>query len=891
MADLRLPVSTYRVQFNPAFEFRDARAIVEYLHTLGITDLYASPVLKSRRGSAHGYDVTDPARLDPELGSEQDFDALSDALTSREMGMLLDIVPNHMAASVENPWWADVLENGQDSPYAFFFDIDWNADDGKALLPILGRPYGEALENGELSLALDDDGIYLRYYDNRLPLNKVSLDAIQSAVGDTGLRPEQLNAFNGVKGNPSSFDTLDKLISQQHYRLAYWKLASEGINYRRFFDISDLAGVRVESPEVFEAMHHLILILIREGRVTGLRLDHIDGLHDPAGYLDRLQDAVCSQVEESNAQHRFYVVVEKILTEGEKLADDWPIAGSTGYDFLNAVNSLFVSESGLEKLKLSYTRFAGYEGSFEDMAYEKKRRVIYDLFSGELRSLTVMLSSIAGYDRHACDIPQSRLMTALAEVTACLPVYRTYTNTFEVSVQDKRTVEHAFEQAQKRRHELDDRAVDFLHRALLLELPPNANENQRSEWLGFVMRWQQFSGPVTAKGVEDTALYNYNCLISLNDVGGEPNLSEFSSESLHRFNKARQADWSHTMNATSTHDTKRSEDVRARINVLSELADEWQMRVLRWSRWNEACKPTVDGNPIPDANTELLIYQTMVGAWPLSQRDMPEFGARLKAYVIKAAREAKVLTNWLLPNEANESALQSFVDAIIDHPVHSRFLADFRLFQKKGAFYGAINSLSQVLIKSASPGVPDFYQGTELWDFSLVDPDNRRPVNYERRKELLDDVIRREGSDRRALIKEMLGNWEDGQVKLYLTYKVLSARKNYTPVFLDGEYIPFKAEGQLNEHVFAFARRLGNDWIIAAAPRLAVGLCESGAFPLGEACWGDCSLSLPANAPANWHNLLTGESLEIHSSAAGDILLRLSEVFSQFPVVLLAGRG
>lgn len=941
MADIRVPNATYRIQFNGQFGFQNARHIIPYLHQLGISDLYASPILKPRHGSVHGYDAVDPTQLNPELGAAQDFDALSTALQAHHMGLLLDIVPNHMAASPQNPWWFDVLEKGTVSPYARFFDIDWhpvqNAIDNKLLLPILGKPYGQALEDGELQLQLENDGFYLTYYETRLPLtirawamltadrlgdahapqdvdtpdfghlrailqaidalpSAPPIDQIESLKADLlqAIRTspqvkahlaDNIATWNGAKGDPASFDRLDALLSQQAYQLAFWQTSTQRINYRRFFDISDLVGIRTEDAHVFEAVHAFVLSLVKEAKVTGLRIDHIDGLYDPLAYLQRLQSHTCSALGASGEQ-AFYVVAEKILSGEEPLPEAWPIAGTTGYEFLNALSRVFVDRQGFEQLDAAYHQHIASEQPFHDMVYEKKKQVMSDLFAGEVRSLSLALARLAQHDRHALDIPLDRLGASLVEVTACLPVYRTYIDSHGVSTPDRRLLAQAISEAQNRNPALEQRALHFLERVVHLQYPAQCRADQQRAWLEWVLHWQQFTGPVMAKGVEDTALYNYQALISLNDVGGEPEVDIAPVEAFHAFNEARLAKWPHALNATSTHDTKRSEDARARINVLSEMPQVWQDHVQQWRRWNQDQKRLVNALPVPDTNTELLVYQALVGAWPLSEADVPSFHERFKAYIVKAAREAKVLTSWLSPLPDHEAALLSFVDAILEPSVNNRFLTDFLAFEKQIAFYGAINALAQVLLKIVSPGVPDVYQGTELWDLSMVDPDNRRPVDFTERQALLDGLIEAEQRDWHALLRDLLQSWSDGRVKLYVTHKTLHTRHAHRHTFSQGHYTSLLATGAKRDHVVALARQHGDTWIIAVAPRLPSRLCEVSAFPLGERVWEASELSLPHDAPRRWSNVFTGESLEVMSTSGG---LRLSELLLRFPLALLIG--
>ncbi|MFC1929487.1 malto-oligosyltrehalose synthase [Chloroflexota bacterium] len=775
---LRIPVATYRFQFNKDFRFKDARSLVSYLSQLGISDIYASPILKARKGSTHGYDVTDPTVLNPELGTDRDFDDLVKELKQQGMGLLLDIVPNHMAASPENPWWRDVIEKGQDSPFAIYFDTDWLNFKGK---------------NGEVT------------------------------------------------------------------------------GYRRFFDIGELVGVRVEDPQVFEATHSFIFHLIAEGKITGLRFDHIDGLYHPLEYLRRLQHSVAS----SAGGPGFYVVVEKILSVNETSPEAWPIFGTTGYDFARALNTLYINGEGIKSLKNIYHQVTGMKKSFRDLVYEKKKLVMENLFPDEIRGLGCYLAHLSvsmGLDdaRHA-----------LIELTACLPVYRTYTHNMEVSANDLSYIKGAASEAAERKAS-PEIALSFLQRVLLLDFPASLNQEDKDEWLSFVMCWQQLTGAVMAKGFEDTALYNFHRLVSLNEVGGEPDSSGLYIEEFHKWNQARATYWPHTLNATSTHDTKRSEDVRARINVLSEIPDEWYKHLSQWQEWNHGKKASPGELPVPEPNTEILLYQTLIGAWPLHQREVPEFKERLKAYMIKAAREAKSITSWLNMNLKYEDALLGFIDAILEEAPDNRFLDDFLSFQAKIAYYGALNSISQVLLKITLPGVPDFYQGMELWDFSLVDPDNRRPVNFKKRQRLLDSLTQKETTEETLPIGEMFSSWQDGRVKLYATYKALNARRIYQEVFQKGDYLPLKIAGERQDNVCAFARRYRGEWVLVAAPRFFTQLSEAGVLPIGKQVWQEDRIILPEDAPGNWFNVFTGETV------CGGKDIALAELCHKSPVALLS---
>jgi (1->4)-alpha-D-glucan 1-alpha-D-glucosylmutase len=955
VAATRIPAATYRFQFHRRFRFEHATVLAPYLEALGITDLYASPIFQARRGSPHGYDVTDPTRLNLELGGEPYFKALVKALRERGIGLLVDIVPNHMAASVENRWWTDVLESGQGSPFAGFFDIDWHSPkkalDSKVLLPILGGPYGRMIEDQELSLRLDKNGFTVHCHSVRLPVSFLSYPRILSLrlssleetygpdhpsfrelwdlittiehlpkvvaadaeaareryVSEEGIKErllrlyterheirayidETLRLVNGRKSDPGSFDHLDRILSEQHYWLSFWRLANEEINYRRFFAISDLVSLRVEDPRVFDASHDLALRLAGEGMITGLRVDHVDGLYDPHGYLVRLMQRLTGS-EASSPPHGFYVLVEKILGAGEALPPEWPIHGTTGYDFLNALNGIFLSARGMKTLDEIYARFIGAVPDFRETVYRSKKLVMDTLFAGEMHSLGQHLGRLAEQDRYARDLPRKELRAALVEVTACFPVYRTYARSHELSARDIRYIAKALKEAQRRSTEASTPVFDFLRRVLLQEMPPSLAGSEREEWLRFLMRWQQFTGPIMAKGLEDTSLYIYNRLVSMNEVGGEPDATGVSVGAFHSRGETMASRWPYSMNATSTHDTKRSEDVRARINVLSEIPEEWEKRLLLWSQQNAGKKRTINGVAMPDPGEEVLLYQTLLGAWPLQEAELPGLQARIENYMVKAVREAKVYTRWTRPNIAHETAVKEFVASLLKDlsPDTNRFLADFLPFQRKIAHYGALNGLAQVLLKVAAPGVPDIYQGTEIWDFSLVDPDNRRLVDYPCRARLLHELMTVERQGLAPLARGLLSSWEDGRVKLFVTYKALAFRRDRKKLFLDGAYVPLPVTGGLKEHALAFARKRGNAWAIAAAPRLMTRLAPPGEFPTGLKVWGArTAVRLPAGLPGRWRNVFTGET--VHASGGnGAKLLHLHAVFHEFPVALLEG--
>jgi (1->4)-alpha-D-glucan 1-alpha-D-glucosylmutase len=948
MSRSRIPVSTYRVQFNKDFRFLDCRDIVPYLHALGIGALYSSPRFRARRGSEHGYDVASPLRVNSELGTDEEFDDLCAKLRHYALGLVLDIVPNHMAASHENPWWMDVLENGPASPYAHYFDIDWHPviskaaflQEDKVLLPILGDLYGNVLERGEISLDIDETGFFLRFYERKIPLDPASYDVIldvclermhsehpeqhqniaeleeiralaRSIPPAAGTEPAQiairLNQGSSVKAR--IFDLyrdhqeprlsiesalrqigaepqkLHALLEKQSYRLAFWKMAFEEINYRRFFDINDLVSVRVEAEDVFEARHKVIFQLVAEDKVTGLRVDHIDGLYDPEAYLARLH----ADFADASPQGPGYVVVEKILGRDEELPGQWKTCGTTGYDFLNAVNGITIDREGARSIEAAYARFTGLNTPFAEVCYTRNKQVMRELFAAEVQVLGHHLGKLAAQDWQARDVPLAELITAMVETTACLPVYRTYIRSFDLSPSDRQILVDTLASARRRvsRDDVGDPAFEFLTRVLLIE-PASADAEAQAEYLKFVMRWQQFSGPVMAKGLEDTAGYVHNSLISINEVGGDSlrqkppiDVAEF-----HRIQKLRLRHWPHSMNASSTHDTKRSEDARARINVLSELSGEWEKCLLRWSRINGRHKTRVDGIEVPTRGEESLLYQTLLGAWPFDPAKEPGFVERVQEFLTKAVREAKVHSGWICQNRPHEQALLRFAKEILQAGADS-FRADFLRLQRKVAWYGALNSLSQLLLKITSPGVPDFYQGSELWDFSMVDPDNRRPVDFQKRIQMLEDVRKELSAHPRRLLREIQTHWQDGRIKLYLTDRALDFRRVHADLYSDGDYTPIDSTGVRSTNVCAFARHQDAQWCLTVVPRLTTQLAPSGRMPVG-AVWQDTALLLPARAPAQWHDTLTGETVSAQETADGSRVLMLSDVLKRFPVGLLA---
>jgi (1->4)-alpha-D-glucan 1-alpha-D-glucosylmutase len=948
----RVPLATYRLQFNKDFTFNDASKILDYLRDLGITEIYASPILTSRRGSGHGYDVTNPSRINPELGTEEEFGTLLDELEKRRMGLLLDIVPNHMAASSENPWWMDVLENGPDSAFASYFDIDWHPPsrnlDNKILLPILGRPFGEALDGGELKLAFHEGKFSIEYADSSFPLaprtyrsvltyrisrlrnlldeesaayqeyqgivaalatvserdhapsevaadRRVRFESIRERLRQLAaaskeiaqLLQENLALFNGKQGDPGSVSNLQKLLSEQYYVLAYWQNVNEVINYRRFFTITDLVGMRVEDSLVFDATHNLILGLIPRGTITGLRIDHIDGLRDPLGYLKRLQARVAAEAGGANSPET-YLVVEKILERNEDLPSDWPVAGTTGYDYLNFANRLQVKPDGAKEVERVYSQFLGRETKFSDVLYQKKKLVMATILGVEMRSLGRQLGELAAQSRYARDYPRLELSEALIETTACFAVYRTYIRNLDIPSEATKVLEDALVQARTRKPGISAQCFDFLREVLLLLNPPHVLADQREARLSFVLRWQQFTGPIVAKGLEDTALYVFQPLVSLNEVGGDPDPDNIRPEEFFEYIEKRQRRWPYAMNATSTHDTKRAEDMRSRISVLSEIPEEWDARLQQWAGMNEKFRVIGNGTQTPDRNEEYFLYQTLLGMWPLEETDVPGVLDRLQAYAVKATREAMVHTRWTRPNLAHEDALKKFVTDILDEKQNGRFLADLREFQQTIAFYGMLNGLSQALLKMMLPGVPDFYQGSELWDLRLVDPDNRGTVDFVQRIELLETLKINATNENVEFAHELMSGWRNGRIKLYLIWKALGFRQQFREMVSDGQFLPAEVLGPRAENVVAFFRVSRSGSALVVAPKWLANSGMDAGSGFDSARWNDfwdgTEILLGDERAKTWRNVLTGERMEASSNGR----IRLGELLKHFSVGLLS---
>jgi (1->4)-alpha-D-glucan 1-alpha-D-glucosylmutase len=922
------PRATYRLQFNHTFTFRDAIALVDYLAELGISHLYASPFLKARAGSTHGYDITDHNELNPEIGSEADFAALVAALHAHGMGLILDFVPNHMGVGGhENRWWLDVLEWGETSPYAAFFDIDWHAGrrdlTGKVLLPVLGDQYGIVLEKGEIALRFDaDEGSFSAwYYEHRSPIDPRSYPAIlrRMAVDDLApadaealqallARAEQLSiarrradrrdeatalktelralaarpspraaidaaaaTFAGRPDVPRSWRALHSLLEAQSYRLAYWRVAADEINYRRFFNINDLAGIRIELPALFEAAHRLVLSLIARGCIQGLRIDHIDGLADPREYCERLQHAAssCSPTGEP-----FYIVVEKILARYESLPS-WPIAGMTGYEFTNQVAGLFIDGEVERRFTRLYTSVTGRHGGFDEILHASKMRITGVNLASEINVLAQGFHEFALADRRTRDFTLNGMRSALCEVLAAFPVYRTYVGRDGASAEDIHFIDWAVAVAKRRSPAVDTTIFDFIRTILTGEV-----NGHREDAVRLAVRFQQVSGPVMAKGLEDTSFYRYVRLLALNEVGSDPRRFGVSAAALHRFNEERAQRWPHTMLTTATHDTKRGEDARMRLAVLSEMPEEWRRRVAIWLRLNRLKRGEIDGAAVPVRNDEYFFYQTMVGAWPLDLDPgdagaVAAFAERINGTMIKAVREGKEQSSWGNPHAAYEAALTRFVTSALDASRANPFLTDLVAFVERIARFAALNSLAQTTLKLTFPGVPDIYQGCELWDFSLVDPDNRRPVDFAVRGRLLSQLRAAFAEPNGDRLSALLRDWRDGREKLFLTWRLLAWRAEQPELFANSAYTPLTVSGERAAHAFAFLRTHGGKTVAVIVPRLVARLCGES----GTADWGNTAVTLP---PAQgWRNVITGQR---HDGDAGVALARLLD---RFPVSVL----
>ena len=942
----RIPNCTYRLQMNRWFTFSHAREIVSYLYELGVSDVYASPYFQAGADSLHGYDITDHNKLNPAIGSREEYDAWIAELHAHGMGQVIDFVPNHMGISGSaNLWWMDVLENGPSSIYAPYFDIEWHPLKSelrdKVLLPILTDQYGRVLERGELQVRFEDGAFYLSYQNQRLPIApgtyryilEVALEhlaeykdeilyaelqsiitALEYLPRRTETDPERiaerarekesikrrlerrcaeapqvqqaiekaLAQINGRPGDARSFDKLDELLNAQSYRLAFWRVAAEEINYRRFFDVNHLAAIRMEIPEVFDETHKLVFDLVGNGAVTGVRIDHPDGLYLPNDYFEKFQRRCARALGTPLPKdgRAIYMVAEKILTGSEKLRQEWKVHGTTGYDFTNQAAQILVDASAEAAITKAFHRFIGHNVQFGHLVYAKKRLVMRLAMANEVDVLGSMLDRLSEQNRWYRDFTLEALARAVRETIACFPVYRTYLAPGRpVSEEDRQVIERAIAAAKRRNPAIEESIFNFVRDILLFRFPENLDEKERQEHVHFVLKFQQFTGPIMAKGLEDTAFYIYDRLSALNEVGGEPQQFGLTLEAFHDRNLDRHRHWPATMLATSTHDTKRSEDVRARIVAISEVPDLWRRALQRWRTLNRRWKQDVNDASAPDGNEEYLLYQTLLGTWPLTpsgeaqQNATGEYVERIQAYMHKALNEAKLNTSWIQPNEPWLAATRDFIAKILDPSPRNKFLPNFLPVAREIARLGAINSLTQTLLKLTCPGVPDIYQGNELWDFSLVDPDNRRPVDYKARREMLSCLST-------AKPDELLQEWPSGRIKMFLIHRLLKFRKEQVELFNRGDYFALRASGTFSDACIAFGRRLDGAWMVVLAPRLSSRI---GFPPVGDA-WKDTTIGIPPDLKIEqMQEIFSGREIGLQNRQ-----IKVADAMSVLPFAVLA---
>ncbi|HEY8495181.1 MAG TPA: malto-oligosyltrehalose synthase [Myxococcota bacterium] len=946
-----VPCATYRLQLGRGFGFREAAALVPYLARLGISHFYCSPFLRARAGSTHGYDIIDHAALNPEIGDERDLAALVDALRAHGMAQILDFVPNHMGvAQADNRWWLDLLEHGPASPFAAYFDVDWRPAKaglrGKVLAPFLGRHYGAALEAGELRLAFDAEAgaLWVAYHHHRFPLaprsaarvlasgrealaaalgaehsTLAALDRVISDLEAAGApagsqrrraasraRAERakrdlaalvaaepalgswiedtLTSWHGEPGQPASWRRLHRLLEAQHYRLAYWRTAADEINYRRFFDVNELAALRTERPEVFDAIHARVLGWLADGTLAGLRIDHVDGLYDPRAYCQRLRAA---------AGRPFLLYVEKILAHHEHLREDWPVDGTTGYEFLALAGGLFVDPEGEAPLDELWRSVAPDAPSFDEEIHACRKLVLELLLAGELEVLARALDGLSESHWSTRDFTVNTLREALKEVMASFPVYRSYVDARGAAPEDRRDIDWAMAHARRRARDPEPSLFDWLHGVLTVDLA-RAGERRfpRGALVRLAMRFQQTTGPVTAKAVEDTAFYRHHRLVSLNEVGGDPRRFGTTPAAFHHANAERLRRWPASLLATSTHDTKRGEDVRLRIAALSELADEWRERVRRWTTWNRHARTPVDDAPAPAPDDEYFLYQILVGSWPSPDFAPPgkdadwvaNWRARLETYLVKALREAKRRTSWRNANPAYEEAALAFLRALLDTSRPNPFLDDLAGFVARVAPLAAVHALAQLTLKCVAPGVPDVYQGCELWDLSLADPDNRRPVDFAARAAALAALEAERERDAAAALAARLDAWPSGEIKLALLARLLGWRRRHPEPFASGDYLPLAAEGRHADRVVAFARIGRSARVVVVAPRLIAPLLPpGGGLRIPPDAWGDTRLRLPEPLAGGFRDLLRDAPL----AADARVPIPVARLLAPLPVAVL----
>lgn len=947
---MNIPTATYRLQFNKEFTLKQATDLVDYLNDLGISHCYASPLLCCKEGSQHGYDITNHSKLNDEVGTFEELEAYVKTLRSRKMGLILDIVPNHMyIVDSANHWWNNILENGPSSPYADYFDIDWSAGresmHNKVLFPLLDQQYGESLENQVPQIIYKEGSFLVQLPYVLLPTDPSSwlillepisekaskelppqhpdvqeLESILTALKhlpDTTVKEidkieerqrekeiikrrlcdlanlnstifktimHHLSALNGIKNDPHSVDHLEEFLKLQPYRLSFWRVANEEINYRRFFDVFEFAGIRMENPKVFEATHVLIFELIQKQLIDGVRIDHIDGLWDPEEYLKLLQERCKKLLGKSED---FYVIVEKILIGNEKTREEWLCKGTVGYDFLNQINQFYVSQTSKKSFQTLYRDYTGIHTKMRDEIYLCKNLILSASMSSELNMLARRLDKISQQHRSSRDLTAGSLKSALREIIACFPVYRSYIQADRgiIHTEDQQAILHAIARAKSINASTESSIFDFVKSILLQQHPAGITVEQRIERENFVMRFQQLTGPVMAKGAEDTAYYRYYPLCSINEVGSDLNTFGISIETFHQQNLERSQRFPYTMITTNTHDSKRSEDVRARINVLSEIPEEWDQKIKCWMQINQAHKTEENGELTPDNNEEYLLYQTLVGTWPTPKMTFTEhqnYVNRIQDYIEKAIKEAKIHTSWINPNKKYEENMRQFIQKVLEKNNGNPFLDDLSKFISKIAPAGFLNSLSQLLLKITSPGIPDFYQGSEIWDFSLVDPDNRRPVDFSKRKTLLNDLKVKTSDD----LQQLITNLDDGKIKLFMTSRALELRKKLPEVFLDGDYQPLNIEGNGKQNVIAFSRTRGKKSVIAISTRFFLPFLEENGM-IDPSNWINTCLKLsPELASSSWMDVFSRqEFIPQRNNDQGE--LSLDKILNIMPFALL----
>lgn len=985
------PVSTYRLQLNKGFSFYHVSHLINYFHDLGISHLYLSPCLKTRHGSSHGYAISDFNAINQEIGTLNELKRLSQNLNKQGMGLILDFVPNHMSI-FENPWWSSMLENGQSSPFAAFFDIDWHPVkeelNNRVLLPVLEDFYGNVLDRNLIELVFNNGAFYIKYHEHQFPIDPATYATILSTVvdrlshefgpSDSGLvelqsiiaacknlpgrtetaedrqderqrekevikrRLRDLHTsnqslrtilqstiiqVNGKADDASSHEQLHQLLEQQVYRLSYWLVAGDEINYRRFFDINELAALNMEKEEVFKASHKLLFDLLGKRIIDGLRIDHVDGLFAPYEYLQKLQSGYKYAVTEEITRQKnsgkdaktwlgklftdwvipeskqvakngigpLYMIVEKILSEKEMLGADWPVCGTTGYEYANMLNGIFINRQNADAMLGIYRLFINRETKLQDIVYWSKNLVLQTSLASDLNLLAHHLDNLSEQSRHNRDFTLNNIRDALKTVIACFPVYRTYTNAYsgEINDHDREVITTTIAAAKKINISANAAVFDYIKDSLLLKFPLDMDAAGKDAQRSFVMRFQQLTGPVMAKGLEDTSFYIFVPLLSLNEVGGNPSTFGNPVEKFHEENLQRVSMFPDSMISTSTHDSKRSEDVRSRINVLSELPLQWQQAVVKWHDLNKSTKSLIDGEPVPDTNEEYYLYQVLIGSYPFHMRGVKEqasYAKRIKDHAVKALREAKIHSSWMSPNIAYEEACNKFVDELLNHVPDNLFLADFVEFDHIIAICGMYNSLSQTLLKIFSPGVPDIYRGNEVWMFDLTDPDNRRPVNFLRRRQMLEEMQKRLKipAAEFSLCGEIMGSMEDGRIKLYVTWKSLAFRRDNESLFNSRNYLPLSAKGNRKNNICAFMRRSDDHEVITVAPVLMTGLTNKGKYsPTGSAVWGNTKLTLPKACTGRvYRNIFTGERVKALKED-GDTVMDLAAIFNIFPVAAM----